>query len=129
MFKESLTVEERKRLDRQHGPGRIRVIHEIEKERVFAGMPPKERARIAALPKPARRQAEHDAVHRARDEHVAKIMKLIAEEIRNGDWNYARFTPAKAHRKINQAKCLACHKPLHDADYLFSYEDLVSKTR
>jgi cytochrome c553 len=53
----------------------------------------------------------------------------IPEEIRNGDWNYALFTPAKAHRDINQAKCLACHKPLHEADYLFSYKDLVSQAR
>ncbi len=82
MFKESLTEEERKRLDRQHGPGRIRIIHEIERERVFAGMPAKERARIAALPKPARLKAEREAVHRVRDGHAAKIRKLIAEEIR-----------------------------------------------
>ncbi len=76
-FKESLTVEERKRLDRQHGPGRIRIIHEIEKERALAGMPEEERARIATLPKPARLEEERKAVHRARDEWAAQIRKLV----------------------------------------------------
>ena len=53
----------------------------------------------------------------------------IPTELRNGNWNYALFTPGKAHREINQAKCLACHKPLDGEDYLFSYRALVQKTR
>lgn len=46
----------------------------------------------------------------------------IPEELRNEDWNYALFEPDGSPKATNQAKCLACHKPLHDADYLFSYE-------
>ncbi len=54
----------------------------------------------------------------------------IPVELRNANWNYTLFTPEKMHKKgVNQAKCLACHKPLHDADYLFTYEALVKKTQ
>lgn len=54
----------------------------------------------------------------------------IPAELRNGDWNYALFTPEKTPKKgANQAACLACHKPLSDADYLFSYEALVGKAQ
>lgn len=53
----------------------------------------------------------------------------IPEELRNDDWNYAFFSPEKQAREINHAACLACHKPLDDADYLFSYQQLVEKTR
>jgi hypothetical protein len=28
---------------------------------------------------------------------------------------------------VNQAACLAGHKPLHDADYLFSYQALIDR--
>jgi len=28
---------------------------------------------------------------------------------------------------VNQAACLACHKPLQDADYLFTYQALVDR--
>lgn len=54
----------------------------------------------------------------------------IPQELRNANWNYAFFTPEKVHKPgINQAKCLACHKPLDKADYLFTYEALVKKTQ
>lgn len=53
----------------------------------------------------------------------------IPEELRNGDWNYALFEPDGSPKASNQAKCLACHKPLHDADYLFSYKALTEKAR
>ena len=50
----------------------------------------------------------------------------IPPELRNGDWNYAVFNADKIVKEgVNQAACLACHKPLHDADYLFSYQALV----
>lgn len=52
----------------------------------------------------------------------------VPELLRNGDWAYAVFTPAhKLRDGLNQAACLACHKPLHEADYLFSYEDLAKR--
>ena len=45
--------------------------------------------------------------------------------LRNGDWNYALFRADKAARQgVNQATCLACHKPLADEDYVFTLEPL-----
>src|SRR5438477_5502388 len=42
------------------------------------------------------------------------------EMLRNGDWNYAVFTPEKQQRPgVNQAECLACHKPLDKVSYVF----------
>ena len=51
--------------------------------------------------------------------------KDIPELLRNEDWNYAVFTPAKQMRAgVNQADCLACHKPLDKVSYTFSIEPL-----
>jgi hypothetical protein len=45
--------------------------------------------------------------------------------LRNGDWNYAAFSPdMKLRAGVNQAECLACHKPLDKASFLFSLEPL-----
>lgn len=50
------------------------------------------------------------------------------EAIRNGNWNYALFTPAKTHKPgVDEAECLACHKPLAEDDYLFSWDELAKK--
>ncbi len=50
------------------------------------------------------------------------------EILRNGDWSYAVFTPEGAHKTgINEAKCLACHKPLDGQDYVFSIDALKEK--
>ncbi len=51
--------------------------------------------------------------------------------LRNGDWNYAVFTPAKTPRPgVNQAGCLACHKPRGKASYVFTLNELAAaKTR
>lgn len=47
--------------------------------------------------------------------------------LRNEDWNYAVFTPAKEHRAgVNQGLCLGCHKPLAPASYTFTLKDLVA---
>jgi cytochrome c553 len=49
----------------------------------------------------------------------------IPELLRNENWNYAVFTAAKQHRPgINQAECLACHKPLSNVSYTFTLEQL-----
>jgi cytochrome c553 len=48
----------------------------------------------------------------------------IPEMLRNSDWNYAVFTPEGKPRTINQAECLACHKPLDRASYLFTLNEL-----
>lgn len=53
--------------------------------------------------------------------------KDIPEMLRNEDWNYAVFTPAKQHRPgVNQAECLACHKPLDKASYTFTLKELAA---
>lgn len=50
------------------------------------------------------------------------------EALRNGDWSYAFFAPDKTHKAgINEAKCLACHQPLADQDYRFTFAALKAK--
>jgi hypothetical protein len=46
-------------------------------------------------------------------------------EIRNGEWEYQAFTPAKAvNDKANLTACFQCHKPLDKQDFVFSYDKL-----
>jgi cytochrome c553 len=53
--------------------------------------------------------------------------KDIPEMLRNEDWNYAVFTADKKHRPgVNQAECLACHKPLDKKSYTFSLDPLTT---
>jgi len=50
----------------------------------------------------------------------------IPEMLRNDDWNYAVFTTdGKLRPGVNQAECLACHKPLGDASYTFTLKELA----
>ena len=51
--------------------------------------------------------------------------KDIPEMLRNEDWNYAAFSTAKQHRPVNQAECLACHKPLDKTSYTFTLKQLT----
>jgi cytochrome c553 len=52
--------------------------------------------------------------------------KDIPEMLRNGDWNYAVFTTDKQHKPgVNQAECLACHKPLDNTSYTFTLKQLA----
>ena len=58
--------------------------------------------------------------------------KDIPDMLRNEEWNYAVFTLAKQQRAgVNQAECLACHKPLDKASYTFTLKELtaVAKAR
>jgi cytochrome c553 len=58
--------------------------------------------------------------------------KEIPDMLRNEDWNYAVFTTAKQQRPgVNQAECLACHKPLDKTSYTFTLNQLtdVAKTK
>jgi cytochrome c553 len=49
----------------------------------------------------------------------------IPDMLRNENWNYAVYTAAKQPRAgINQAECLACHKPLDQASYTFTLDQL-----
>jgi cytochrome c553 len=52
--------------------------------------------------------------------------KDIPEMLRNEDWNYAVFTTDKQPRTgVNQAECLACHKPLDKVSYTFTLKQLA----
>jgi cytochrome c553 len=56
--------------------------------------------------------------------------KDIPEMLRNEDWNYAIFTTAKQHRPgVNQAECLACHKPLDKVSYTFTLKELTAAAK
>lgn len=47
--------------------------------------------------------------------------------LRNEDWKYAVFTTDKQHRAgVNQAECLACHKPLDKVSYTFTLKELAT---
>jgi len=52
--------------------------------------------------------------------------KDIPEMLRNDNWNYAIFTADKQYRPgVNQAECLACHKPLNNVSYTFTLKQLA----
>ena len=54
----------------------------------------------------------------------------IPEMLRNEDWNYAVFTPARQPRPgVNQAECLACHKPLGKSSFVFTLDRLAAAAR
>lgn len=56
--------------------------------------------------------------------------KDIPEMLRNEDWNYAVFTGDKQLRAgVNQAECLACHKPLDKASFTFSLPALTTAAK
>ena len=49
----------------------------------------------------------------------------VPDILRNDDWRYAVFSVEGEHRAgLNEGPCLACHKPLADTDYTFTYETL-----
>jgi cytochrome c553 len=51
----------------------------------------------------------------------------IPDMLRNGNWNYAVFTADKKPRPgVNQAECLACHKPLDAVSYVFTLKELAA---
>jgi len=51
----------------------------------------------------------------------------IPDPLRNGNWNYAVFTLDRKPRPgVNQAECLACHKPLDAASYTFTLKELAA---
>lgn len=54
----------------------------------------------------------------------------IPDMLRNDDWNYAVFTTDGRHRAgVNQAECLACHKPRDKVSYLFTLDPLAAAAR
>ena len=56
--------------------------------------------------------------------------KDIPEMLRNENWNYAVYTAAKQPRPgVNQAECLACHKPLDKVSYTFTLKELAEAAK
>lgn len=54
----------------------------------------------------------------------------VPEILRNDDWRYAVFTPEGEHKAgTNEGSCLACHKPLEETDYVFTYDTLQAAAR
>ena len=50
----------------------------------------------------------------------------LPANLRNEDWNYAVFTTDGAPRPgVNQAECLACHKPLDKSSFTFTVRQLA----
>ncbi len=56
--------------------------------------------------------------------------KDIPDMLRNDNWNYAVFTPAKQLRPgVNQAECLACHKPLDKTSFTFTLDRIAAAAK
>ena len=56
--------------------------------------------------------------------------KDIPDMLRNENWNYAVFTSAKQLRPgVNQAECLACHKPLDKTSFLFTLDQITAAAK
>jgi len=54
--------------------------------------------------------------------------KDVPDLLRNANWNYGVFGADKAPRaEINQAICLACHKPQAGSSFLFGLKDIQAK--
>jgi hypothetical protein len=47
------------------------------------------------------------------------------DDLRNGEWEYARFTADGRLGPADTRACLACHKPKADQDYVFSSDKLI----
>jgi len=56
--------------------------------------------------------------------------KDIPELLRNTNWNYGVFGPDKAPRtEINQAVCLACHKPKAATSFVFGLKEIEAAAK
>ena len=54
----------------------------------------------------------------------------IPDMLRNAEWNYSAYTVAKQARAgVNQAECLACHKPLDQSSYMFTIKELTAAVK
>jgi len=48
------------------------------------------------------------------------------EDLRNGEWEYARFTPErKPHQPANTKPCFECHKPYGGQDFVITLPELT----
>ena len=48
------------------------------------------------------------------------------ENLRNGEWEYARFLPdGSRDPRANIKECFECHKPKSDQDFVFTWPELI----
>lgn len=56
--------------------------------------------------------------------------KDLPDLLRNANWQYAVFALDKTvNAEVNQAVCLACHKPKADTSYVFGWDNIVAKAK
>lgn len=48
-----------------------------------------------------------------------------ADDIRNGEWEYASFRADGSRVQHDFKPCFACHKPMANTDYVFTYYNVV----
>lgn len=49
------------------------------------------------------------------------------ENLRNGEWEYSRFTPdGKPHQPPDTKPCLECHKPYGGQDFVLTFPELAA---
>jgi len=51
----------------------------------------------------------------------------MPELVGNGGWTYRLFDQAQKPRDVNQARCLACHKPAAAKSYVFTLDAMCGK--
>jgi plastocyanin len=52
-----------------------------------------------------------------------------ADDLRNGEWEYAAFSmDGKLNTQANYKACFQCHKPHEKADYVISYSQIAGQT-
>jgi hypothetical protein len=52
------------------------------------------------------------------------------DELRNGEWEYARFTPdGQRMANVDTKPCLQCHKPMAKQDFVFSLPRLTGAAK
>ncbi|MEM8677425.1 MAG: cytochrome P460 family protein [Cyanobacteria bacterium P01_G01_bin.67] len=49
-----------------------------------------------------------------------------SENLRNGNWKYAWYSPTESLVSSSEGSCLSCHSRVSDRDYVFTLPDLVT---
>lgn len=57
---------------------------------------------------------------------IAGAGAQVPEIYGNENWRYAVFEANRTREEINEAKCLACHKPESENDYVFTLEQIAA---
>jgi hypothetical protein len=52
-----------------------------------------------------------------------------AADLRNGEWEYARFAVTGERQVVDTKPCFECHQPQASEDYLFTFKQLLAAAR